>query len=94
MFGWIAREKITVARVAGAAIGSSLTFFVLSNFAVWYFGHGRLYPMTLAGLTTCYIAALPFFRNDVAGNLAYSAIMFGSYAWMQARQRHEVSGIA
>jgi hypothetical protein len=83
--GWTLRRKTSVARVAGAALGGSLVFFIASNFAVWVGGEGRLYPMTLSGLVICYTAALPFFRNEVAGNLVYCAAMFGSYHWVAAR---------
>jgi hypothetical protein len=30
-------------------------------------------------LVECYIAALPFFRNALAGDLFYAAVLFGSY---------------
>jgi hypothetical protein len=62
-------------RVAGAAVASSVSFFALSNFAVWAFG--TMYPKTLVGLMTCYAAGLPFFRHTVAGDMLFSAIMFG-----------------
>jgi len=34
----------------------------------------------------CYVAALPFFRNSVLGDLAYAALMFGSYQLLLRRQ--------
>jgi hypothetical protein len=85
LLGWTLRDKITAPRVAGAAIGSAIVFFTVSNFGVWLGGH--FYPKTFTGLVECYVAAIPFFRNDLAGNLAYSAVMFGSYHWITARQR-------
>lgn len=84
MLGWTLRSKITATRVAGVAVTGSVAFWTLSNFAIW--AAGQLYPHTLAGLTTCYVAAIPFFRNDVLGNLAYCGVMFGSYAYIQHRQ--------
>jgi len=36
-----------------------------------------MYPKTLAGLMTCYAAALPFFRRGVAGDMVFTAVMFG-----------------
>lgn len=89
VIGWALRPKTTTLRVAGAAIAGSLTFFLLSNLGVWL--AGNLYPMTLAGLGQCFAAAIPFFRNDVAGNLIYSAVMFGSYQWIKARRRAVVT---
>jgi len=85
LLGWTLRCKITVPRVAGAALGGSIVFFIVSNFAVW--AGSVMYPRTLTGLAACYTAAIPFFRNDVAGNLVYCAVMFGSY-YLLAVRRH------
>ena len=84
LIGWTLRSKITVARVAGASLAGSVTFFLVSNFGVWI--GGQLYPLTLQGLAACYVAALPFFRNSLFGDLFFSALMFGSYYWLQRRQ--------
>jgi len=63
-------------RVGGAGLTSSVSFFIVSNFAVWAVW-SDLYPKTLAGLMTCYAAALPFFRHTLAGDLVYTALIFG-----------------
>jgi len=64
--------------IAGAALASSVLFFALTNFGVW--ASGGLYPHTLAGLETCYVAAIPFFQNTIAGDLVYTALLFGGFA--------------
>jgi hypothetical protein len=69
------RENTGWLRVAGAALASSVSFFAISNFAVWAFG--TMYPKTVAGLETCYAAAIPFFRRGAAGDLVFTAAMFG-----------------
>jgi hypothetical protein len=46
---------------------------------------GGLYPRTLSGLTACYVAAIPFFRNSIVGDLLYSAALFGGFALAQRR---------
>jgi hypothetical protein len=48
----------------------------LSNFAVWACWND-LYPKTLAGLMTCYAAGLPFFQRAFAGDMLFTAAMFG-----------------
>ena len=53
----------------------SLFFFVLSNFAVWAFGD--LYSLDWHGLTQCYIAALPFLQTTLAGDMFWTAALFG-----------------
>ena len=69
------RENANWMRVGGAALTSSVSFFAVSNFAVW--ACWGMYPKTLSGLTTCYAAGLPFFRRGVAGDMLFTAVMFG-----------------
>ena len=45
----------------------------------------NLYPKTVAGLINCYVAAIPFFRNMLLGNLLYSALLFGAFAFAENR---------
>jgi len=64
-------------RVGAAAIASSVLFFVVTNFGMWLFS--GFYPRTLLGLETCYIAAIPFFQNTLAGDLFYATMLFGGF---------------
>jgi hypothetical protein len=75
LLGSILRQRTTVARLLGASLACSVSFFFVSNFAVW--ATGTMYPLTLAGLGACYVAAIPFFRNTVASDLLFSAVLFG-----------------
>jgi hypothetical protein len=63
-----------------ACLLGSVQFFVLTNFFAWLGGDGNLYPKTLAGLGECFAAAVPFFKNTVAGDLLYTGLFFGLYA--------------
>jgi hypothetical protein len=47
-------------------------FFLVSNFGVWV--GSNMYPITINGLFSCYIAAIPFFKNTLAGTLFYTGI--------------------
>lgn len=76
--GFLLRERRSAPRVAGAALLGSVQFFVVTNFAVW--AAGGLYPRTGAGLAACYAAALPFFRNTLAGDLLCAGVLFGGFA--------------
>jgi hypothetical protein len=58
----------------GAALATSVSFFAISNFAVWL--TWNMYPHNLGGLAACYAAAVPFFRNDVVSNLLFTTVMF------------------
>jgi Family of unknown function (DUF6580) len=76
--GLLLRKRRTPLRIAGAALVSSTLFFVITNFGVWAFG--SLYPKTAAGLVTCYLAAIPFFQNTLAGDALYTTVLFGGFA--------------
>jgi hypothetical protein len=68
------RKKANAGRVVGAALASSTSFFLASNFAVW--ASSLLYPHTAGGLATCYIAGLPFYRNDVLATTLLTGAVF------------------
>ncbi len=74
----VLRRKMSVARIGACAAGGSLCFFLSTNFAVWLFG--PWYAHSATGLVQCYIAALPFFKYTLAGDLLWSAVFFGGYA--------------
>jgi hypothetical protein len=74
-----ARQKVVP--VAGVTLASSVLFFIITNFGTW--ATTSLYPHSLAGLDTCYIAAIPFFWNTLAGDLFYSALLFGGFALLE-----------
>ncbi|MBI3540573.1 MAG: hypothetical protein HY073_00220, partial [Deltaproteobacteria bacterium] len=77
---WV-RKNRSVARIAITSLSSSLLFFVVTNFAVWAFQ--EMYPKTLAGLATCYVAAIPFFQQTILGDALFAAVLFGGYALVQ-----------
>ncbi len=81
-------RNVSGMRVGVAAFLCSLQFFVITNFAVWLEtvrGVSHFYAPTFAGLMTCYIDALPFWGRTLAGDLFYSAALFGIYAWLARR---------
>jgi hypothetical protein len=81
------RQRTTPLRVASGAVLASTSFFAVSNYAVWV--GSAMYPHTLGGLTTCYAAALPFYRNDVISTLVVSGLAFGIEALVRhSREAH------
>lgn len=72
---WLRNHK-NVGWIVGASLSSSVLFFVVTNFGVWVTGG---YPQNFGGLVECYIAAIPFFRNTVLGDLLYVGVLFGLY---------------
>jgi len=71
------RSRTTFVRVAAGALLGPTSFFVLSNYAVWVGGGMYLYPRTLGGLGACYVAALPFYRNDLLSTAIVAGVAFG-----------------
>jgi hypothetical protein len=68
-------RHVTVPRVLGAPVLASTSFFLISNYAVWV--GSTLYPHTMAGLGACYVAALPFYRNDLLSTTLITVVAFG-----------------
>ncbi len=62
-------------QVFGASVATAISFFLISNFAVW--AVWPEYPKTVAGLVECYTLGLPFFRREVIGDVMFSAVFFG-----------------
>ncbi len=94
LLGTRLRENTNWLRIGGAALASSISFFAVSNFAVW--ASGTMYPKTVSGLMTCYAAGLPFFRRGLAGDMLFTAVMFGLPAVAAAvdRSMHKPQGAA
>lgn len=77
--GLLVRAKgVGVGTVAAGSLGASTIFFIVTNLAVW--ASSGMYPMTFSGLVACYVAAIPFFGNTIAGDLFFSGVLFGSFA--------------
>src|SRR5579862_1761699 len=68
-------KTISMRRMVGSTLLVAVSFFLVSNFSVWV--EWQMYPKTTAGLESCYIAALPFFRNSLMAELICSVLLFG-----------------
>jgi hypothetical protein len=77
MMGWFLTEKKSVARIGGLSLAASSVFFLISNLGVWIMD--GMYARTFQGLLECYVAAIPFFGYQVAGDLFFCTAMFGGY---------------
>lgn len=69
------RWLLPVASLLACSLAGSLFFFVSTN-AVCL----RWYEPTPAGVLSCYLQALPFFRFTLYGDLFFAFATFGSYA--------------
>ncbi|MFW5887168.1 MAG: DUF6580 family putative transport protein [Bacteriovoracia bacterium] len=66
-------------KVFGMSLLGSVLFFLITNWAVWFFG--TMYPANFSGLISSYFAGLPFFRNAILGDLWYTGVFFGVYEY-------------
>jgi len=73
---WL-RDHKSFRNVLLTSIGSSVLFFLVTNFGVWL--TGIMYDKSLSGLFESYLMGLPFFRNSLLGDLGYVGLFFGGY---------------
>jgi hypothetical protein len=86
------RKQTTVARILSAPVLASTSFFLISNYAVWV--GSVMYPHTLAGLGTCYAAALPFYRNDLLATTLITVVAFGAPVLLTRMSDHRAQKMA
>jgi hypothetical protein len=72
------KSRTTFVRAGTAALLGPTSFFLVSNYATWLSGLAYPYPRTLGGLGACYVAALPFSRNDLISTAIVVAVAFGA----------------
>jgi hypothetical protein len=73
---WAKNHK-NVIGIATATLAGSISFFVITNLAVWAFT--PLYVKNIMGLQQDFIAALPFFKNTLLGDIFYVIILITSF---------------
>jgi hypothetical protein len=79
-------------RIGAASLTASVSFFLISNFAVWMVWRD-MYPKTFNGLMACYVAGLPFFRSGVASDLLFTSVFFG-IGYLASRERATSARVA
>jgi len=61
--------------ISSMGAAASALFFVITNLGVWWID--GLYDKSVAGLLSCFVAALPFFPATLLSTWIYSAVLFG-----------------
>jgi hypothetical protein len=69
--------------VIGAALASSVSFFLVTNFFSWV-TRSLQYTSDLSGLMMSYAAGLPFFRHALEGDLLFTMAMFATPVALRA----------
>lgn len=71
--GRLARGRGAAATALAGFTGCTV-FFLATNLAVWW--TSGMYSPDLAGLTSCFAAALPFYQWSLAGLFGYGALLW------------------
>ncbi len=79
--GFLLKNRVTITNTAFAVLGSSVLFFLLTNFGAWM--TSGLYVKSAEGLMQAYMAGIPFFQNSLLGNAVYAVVIFGGYHLLQ-----------
>lgn len=77
------RSRVRPGPVVARSLASASLFYAVTNFAVWL--GGGFYPRTGDGLIACYVAAIPFFGNTLAGYAVFGTVLFGGFELLQRR---------
>ncbi len=91
--GILLRREVTLLRGVAAAVLGPTSFFLASNYAVWV-GARELYPPTLSGLATCYVAGLPFYGRDLISTALVLTLAFGVPVAVRRFMHSRTSGAA
>lgn len=83
-------KKVSVRSVVFAALGATVTHWLISDFGVWVSGSTDITTMKpftrdMAGLIKCYTLAIPYMKSMLVGTLVYGAIFFGGFELAQRR---------
>ena len=74
-------KKVSKERILIGALGSTSIFFLISN--IGCFVGNSFYPQNFMGLMSCYAAGIPFLKGTLVGDLFYTLVLFGSFAFAQ-----------
>lgn len=80
---WLLRPSPSVSRAVVVGFAASVIFFWVSNFVSWL-DQALPYGYSGEGLWNCYIAAIPFYRGTLLGDVGFSAVFFGTHAALSA----------
>ncbi|HEV3222355.1 MAG TPA: DUF6580 family putative transport protein [Puia sp.] len=86
VFVGIAIRKMNVLQIVAASLAAPSLYFIVSNFLVWASNgttRGLDRPKTIKGLMLCYSDGIPFYITSILATLVFSAILFGTYAFIR-----------
>ncbi|CAI8285182.1 MAG: Uncharacterised protein [Gammaproteobacteria bacterium] len=57
-----------------ASFISPTLFYIITNFGVWI--TGSMYPLSIAGLLSCYVAGIPFFDESLISTVLFTVTIY------------------
>lgn len=88
---WYGKER-KAKRFIQSALASIILFFILTNFGTWL--TSGIYLRTWNGFVQCYLAAIPFLRNTILGDIGWIAVFFGAHKLASLSLRSKVQSKA
>ena len=77
LLGSTLRNRESAARILGASLTASVTFFLVSNAVSPWIIPG-MYAHSMSGVVQALAAGVPFFRPTLVADLFFSAVAFGT----------------
>lgn len=74
LLGYVLRNDRSWIKPIGMGVLASVAYFIVSNFGSWL--TLQEYTKDVSGLIQCYVSALPFYRNLLAGTCLGSVVLF------------------
>jgi len=98
LIAWFAQKNKIIVTAGAAVVGSAISFFLVTNFAVWLFS--PWYAKSIAGLLYSYELGLPFLRNMFLGDVLYTTVTIAAFetallllgAYSRSRKKSVASG--
>lgn len=84
---WFSSKKASPINVILVNAFTSIGFFIASNFLVWAFSSEVIYTKNIAGLSACYVNAIPFYPNSLYSHLLFGILFFGGFEWMKSKDK-------
>ncbi|HEX8516300.1 MAG TPA: DUF6580 family putative transport protein [Bacteroidia bacterium] len=82
LMGFWVKRNTTIQTIAIGAVGSSVLFFIITNFGVWAAGG---FAGGLNGLNATYVMGIPYFAPTLIGDVFFNTILFGAFYLIQRR---------
>lgn len=81
--GYALKKNPRSLNVISAGIFSSISFFLITNLAVWM--TSDWYAKDFNSLMYCFTLALPFFKSTLASSILYSSLLFSVYSLVTSK---------